>query len=119
MPCAGYAAFVDRASRIDLRLKPKPIIDIILAVANSADESAYVPPLEDAGFAQRIREPDRFEHRISKSPVIAGKVPVFSRGSEEITRILAFRDWLRTNDAERTLHENAKSTPIIVSHMSS
>lgn len=89
-------------------LAAKPIIDIILAVANSADESAYVPPLEEAGFVLRIREPDWFEHRLFKSPVIAGNVHVFSQSCAEITRMLAFRDWLRTSDADRTLYENTK-----------
>src|SRR5918997_308087 len=31
-------------------LAAKPIIDILLAVANSADESSYVPNLEAAGY---------------------------------------------------------------------
>jgi GrpB-like predicted nucleotidyltransferase (UPF0157 family) len=39
-------------------LVAKPIIDILLAVANSADEPSYVPALEEAGYVLRIREPD-------------------------------------------------------------
>lgn len=45
-------------------LVAKPVIDITLEVANSADESAYLPPLEAAGYALRIREPKWFEHRL-------------------------------------------------------
>src|SRR5215469_11790561 len=39
-------------------LAAKPRIDVLLVVANSADEPAYVPPLEAAGYVLRIREPD-------------------------------------------------------------
>lgn len=38
----------------------KPIIDILLVVKDSADESAYVPDLEEAGYTLRIREPIGF-----------------------------------------------------------
>jgi GrpB-like predicted nucleotidyltransferase (UPF0157 family) len=43
-------------------LAAKPIIDMVLVVANSADEPAYVPDLENAGYVLRIREPDWYEH---------------------------------------------------------
>ena len=39
-------------------LSAKPIIDMVLAVSNSADEPPYVPRLEARGFGLRIREPD-------------------------------------------------------------
>ena len=42
----------------------KPIIDILLVVPNSADESTYVPQLEAAGYVLRIREPEWEEHRL-------------------------------------------------------
>ena len=45
-------------------LAAKPIIDMLLAVADSADEAAYVPALEAAGYVLRIREPDWYEHRM-------------------------------------------------------
>src|SRR5262249_54535369 len=38
-------------------LAAKPIIDILLVVADSADEPSYAPALESAGFVLRIREP--------------------------------------------------------------
>ena len=46
----------------------KPIIDILLVVKDSADESSYVPVLEAAGYVLQIREPDWFEHRLFKGP---------------------------------------------------
>jgi GrpB-like predicted nucleotidyltransferase (UPF0157 family) len=47
-------------------LAAKPIIDITLTVADSADEPAYGPALEAAGYVLRIREPDWLEHRLFK-----------------------------------------------------
>jgi len=39
-------------------LVAKPIIDILLVVADSSDEPSYVPALEAAGYKLTIREPD-------------------------------------------------------------
>jgi|SRR5215475_10332387 len=89
-------------------LSAKPIIDMVLAVSNSADEPSYVPPLEEQGFVLRIREPDWFEHRLLKAPVIDGNLHVFSVGCEEIDRMLVFRDWLRMHDDDRRLYEETK-----------
>ena len=69
-------------------LSAKPIIDMVLAVSNSADEPSYVPLLEARGFVLTIREPDWFEHRLLKAPDIAGNLHVFSVGCEEIGRML-------------------------------
>jgi GrpB-like predicted nucleotidyltransferase (UPF0157 family) len=44
-------------------LAAKPIIDILVAVADSAYESYYLPRLEAAGYELRVREPDFYEHR--------------------------------------------------------
>lgn len=90
------------------QLSAKPIIDILLVVADSSDESAYVPDMEGAGFVLRIREPDWHEHRLLKGPGAHINVHVFSKGCPEIDRMLAFRDWLRTHPQERELYESAK-----------
>jgi GrpB-like predicted nucleotidyltransferase (UPF0157 family) len=89
-------------------LAAKPIIDIVLAVPDSADEGAYVPAMEAAGYVLRIREPDWFEHRLFKGPDTNVNIHVFTAGSPEIDRMLAFRDHLRTNDEDRALYERAK-----------
>ena len=89
-------------------LSAKPIIDIILAVADSADEPSYVPPLEGGSFVLRIREPGWFEHRLFKTPHADGNLHVFSVRSEEISRMLAFRDWLRLHVEERRRYEKTK-----------
>jgi GrpB-like predicted nucleotidyltransferase (UPF0157 family) len=89
-------------------LSAKPIIDIVLAVADSADESTYVAPLEARGYVLRIREPDWFEHRLLKAPGGAGNLHVFSFGCSEIDAMVAFRDWLRTHADDRRLYEDTK-----------
>jgi GrpB-like predicted nucleotidyltransferase (UPF0157 family) len=89
-------------------LSAKPIIDMVLAVTDSADEASYVRPLEEKGYTLRIREPDWYEHRLLKSPEIAGNLHVFSAGCPEIERMVLFRDWLRTHDEDRLLYEATK-----------
>lgn len=89
-------------------LAAKPRIDIVLAVADSSDEPAYVTPLEDAGYVLRIREPDWFQHRVLKGPDTDVNLHVFTQGCSEIDRMLLFRDWLRRNEADRQLYERTK-----------
>src|SRR5688500_1657999 len=87
-------------------LAAKPVIDVVMAVPNSADELSYVPRLEALGFVLRIREPDWFEHRLFETPGFAGNLHVFSSGCEEIDRMLTFRNWLREHDDDRQLYED-------------
>jgi GrpB-like predicted nucleotidyltransferase (UPF0157 family) len=89
-------------------LAAKPIIDIVLVVPDTTDEAAYVPALEAAGYALRLREPDWFEHRMFKGPDTNINLHVFSSGSSEVARMLRFRDWLRSHDADRLLYERTK-----------
>ena len=89
-------------------LAAKPIIDMVLAVPDSGDEPAYVPPLAASGFSLRIREPDWFQHRLFKAPDIDCNLHVFSAGCDEIDRMIIFRDWLRMRQDERKIYEDAK-----------
>jgi len=89
-------------------LSAKPIIDIVLAVEDSSDESAYVTPLEAEGFVLRVREPDWFEHRVLKVPDIVANIHVFSSGCSEIETMLLFRDRLRNHPEDRILYETTK-----------
>jgi GrpB-like predicted nucleotidyltransferase (UPF0157 family) len=89
-------------------LAAKPIVDIVLGVSDSADEAAYVPPMEAGGYVLRIREPDWHEHRVFKGPDTDVNLHVLTAGSPEINRMLAFRDWLRSHDGERLLYERTK-----------
>jgi GrpB-like predicted nucleotidyltransferase (UPF0157 family) len=85
-------------------LPAKPIIDIVLGVPDSADEPAYVPDLEAAGYSFHLREPEWHEHRLLHGPEIAVNLHVFTAGSTEIDRMLGFRDRLRTDAADRELY---------------
>ena len=89
-------------------LSAKPIIDMVLAVTDSSDESAYVQELTNIGFTLRIREPDWYEHRLLKSTDIVSNLHVFSAGCEEIMQMLLFRDWLRNTPSDRLLYERTK-----------
>jgi GrpB-like predicted nucleotidyltransferase (UPF0157 family) len=89
-------------------LAAKPKIDVLLVVADSADEPAYVPTLEAAGYVLRVREPDWYEHRMFKGPDTDINLHVLSLGCLEINRMLLFRDWLRSNASDRHLYERTK-----------
>ena len=89
-------------------LAAKPIIDIVLTVADSSDEAAFVPALEAAGYVLRIREPEWFEHRLFKGPDTNVNVHVFSSGCAEVERMLGFRDHLRADPGDRELYERTK-----------
>jgi len=89
-------------------LAAKPRIDMLLTVADTADEAAYVPALAAAGYVLHIREPDWYEHRLFKGPDTDINLHVFSVGCEEIDRMLLFRDWLRSNPDDRQLYERTK-----------
>ena len=89
-------------------LPAKPIIDIALEVPDSTDEPAYVNDLEAAGYVLRIRETDWFEHRLFKGPDTNINLHTFSAGCDEVDRMLLFRDWLRSNLADRELYARTK-----------
>lgn len=88
-------------------LAAKPVIDIVLVVADSSDETAYVPQLELAGYRLKFREPEWFEHRfLAGEPSV--QIHVFSVGAPEIDKMLTFRDRLRACPDERELYESTK-----------
>jgi GrpB-like predicted nucleotidyltransferase (UPF0157 family) len=89
-------------------LAAKPVIDIVLAVADSSNEDDYVPALEPEDYELRIREPEWYEHRLLRKQEPNTNLHVFSAGCVEIDRMLAFRDHLRTNEADRELYERTK-----------
>ena len=78
----------------------KPIIDILLAVADSSDEDAYVPDLTAQGYRLHLREPDWEQHRVMKGVNPDVNLHVFTVGSGEVVRMLAFRDRCRSHPEE-------------------
>lgn len=89
-------------------LAAKPIIDILVAVKDSADESCYRSQLEAAGYVLRVREPDWNQHRMFRTLEKNVHVHVYSAGCAEIERNLSFRDRLRTNVEDRQRYEKMK-----------
>ena len=91
-------------------LVAKPVIDIILAVRDSADEAGYVPSLTGVGYRLVIREPKWFEHRMFKGPDTDINLHTFSVGAAEIDRMLRFRNRLRVDAEDRDLYARTKRT---------
>ena len=89
-------------------LAAKPVIDVLLVVPDSADEPAYVPDLEAAGYVLVIREPGWFQHRAFKGPDTDVNLHVYSPGCQEIERYLIFRDRLRASPEDRARYQRAK-----------
>lgn len=89
-------------------LAAKPIIDLVLAVADSAAEDEYVPPLQAAGYVLRVREPGWHEHRLFKGPDRDINLHVFTDGDSEIRRMLMFRDILRSDSGALATYRETK-----------
>jgi GrpB-like predicted nucleotidyltransferase (UPF0157 family) len=89
-------------------LPAKPIVDILLLVADPTDEAAYVPDLESVGFLLHLREPGWHEHRLLRGTDPAVNLHVFAAGSPEAERMLLFRDRLRTHPDELERYARAK-----------
>ena len=89
-------------------LAAKSIIDILLVVEDSSEEDAYRPALVAAGYVLRVREPEWHQHRMFRTQQFDVHVHVFSRGCEEVARLLTFRDWLRRSADDRNLYESVK-----------
>ena len=86
----------------------KPILDILLGVQNSADESSYIPALESIGYTLKRREPDWYEHRMLKGFNPEVNLHVFSLDCEELQKMIQFRDWLIHNKDDRERYANVK-----------
>ncbi len=89
-------------------LAAKPVIDVVLVVADSADEDAYVPDLVAAGYVLRLRERGWYEHRLLNGLDPAVNLHVFTLGAEEVERMLAFRDLLRRDPSALLQYERTK-----------
>lgn len=76
----------------------KPVVDVDLTVPDSADEAAWLPDLETAGFTLQVREPHWEQHRCLRGDDPAARIHVWSPGAQEPMRHAAFRDRLQTDD---------------------
>ena len=86
-------------------LAAKPIIDVLVVIADIGDEASYGPALERAGYELRVREP---EHRMFRTAARDVHVHVYGPDDPEIGRMLSFRDRLRASPADRDEYERLK-----------
>jgi GrpB-like predicted nucleotidyltransferase (UPF0157 family) len=89
-------------------LAAKPVIDIVLEVPDAAEEAAYLPAMQAAGYVLRLREPGWFQHRLLEGPDTDINLHVFSAGCPETGRMLSFRDRLRSHADDRQLYEGVR-----------
>jgi GrpB-like predicted nucleotidyltransferase (UPF0157 family) len=89
-------------------LPAKPVIDADLVVADPADEPAYVPALEEAGFVHTVREPWWHGHRLLTHHDPVAHLHVFGPDCPEVIRHRMFRDWLVEHPEERARYAATK-----------
>ena len=89
-------------------LPAKPVIDVDLTVADPAEEAAWLPALEDAGFRLVVREPWWHEHRCLTFEDPRCNLHVFGPDSPEPVRHRIFRDWLIDHPEDRDRYRDAK-----------
>jgi len=85
-------------------LDAKPILDILVAVADPADPE-LCSALEGAGYVLRV---DEERHRMFRTPERGVHVHLWVTGSEDVTRHLEFRDRLRASEADRRAYSDLK-----------
>jgi GrpB-like predicted nucleotidyltransferase (UPF0157 family) len=86
-------------------LAAKPIVDVLVTVADVDDEDAYLPALEQAGYGLRVRERG---HRMFRTPRRDVHVHVWAATDPEVRRYLLFRDRLRADADDRARYEALK-----------
>ncbi len=86
-------------------LAAKPIIDVLVVVADIDDEHSYAPSLVAAGYVLRVRETG---HLMFRTPERDVHVHLYGTGDPEIDEVLVFRDWLRANAEDRRRYELLK-----------
>ena len=85
-------------------LDAKPIVDILVAVADPRDPS-HEAALVRAGYVLRVDEPG---HRMFRTPERDVHVHLWVAGTNEITRHVEFRDRLRASSADRDAYAALK-----------
>jgi len=85
-------------------LAAKPVVDVLVAVADPED-AALAGPLDAAGYELRVREG---RHRMFRTPARDVHVHLWAQGDPEIARTLRFRDRLRSDAADRAAYERLK-----------
>jgi len=89
-------------------LPAKPIVDILVMVADPDDEGSYVPPIETLGLQLRSRDELHRYFRPTSGLPRDIQIHVCASGSQWERRHLLFRDYLRSNQAARNAYLDAK-----------
>lgn len=89
-------------------LAAKAIVDVDLTIADTEDESRYVPALERLGYVLVLREPWWHGHRMLVDAEEDVHLHVWPQGTPEVTRHRLLRDWLRTHPDDRELYASTK-----------
>lgn len=89
-------------------LLAKPVIDILLVLADTIGEPEYVPALESVGYRFHLREPDWHQHRLLKKDTPAVNLHVFPEDSDEPGRMIRLRDRLLTDRSCKSRYEEVK-----------
>jgi GrpB-like predicted nucleotidyltransferase (UPF0157 family) len=85
-------------------LDAKPIVDILVAVADPADPEVAAA-LVAAGYVLRV---DEAGHRMFRTPERDVHVHLWVSGTDEVARHLEFRDRLRVSEADRRAYAALK-----------
>jgi GrpB-like predicted nucleotidyltransferase (UPF0157 family) len=86
-------------------LAAKPIVDVLVTVADPEDEAAFAPALEACGYRLRVREPG---HRMFRTLARDVHIHVWADSDPEVERYLRFRDRLRVSTEDREAYETLK-----------
>jgi GrpB-like predicted nucleotidyltransferase (UPF0157 family) len=86
-------------------LAAKPIIDVLVTVADPEDEPVIAPAMASVGYHLRARETG---HRMLRTPGRDAHVHVWADSDPEVPRYLTFRDRLRASASERRAYEQLK-----------
>lgn len=86
-------------------LPAKPIIDILVLVADITAEEDYLEPLVAAGYQLRVREPG---HRMVRTPARDVHVHILEPTDPAADDYLVLRDRLRIDEGDRQLYADTK-----------
>jgi GrpB-like predicted nucleotidyltransferase (UPF0157 family) len=86
-------------------LAAKPVVDILVTVANLEDESAFLVPLQQAGYELRVREPG---HRMLRTRERDVHIHIWTDSNPEVGRHMRFRERLRSSPEARDAYARLK-----------
>lgn len=90
-------------------LPAKPVVDILIGVADPEDESTYAPAIESTGVLLRSRETEHRFFRPATGQPRTVHIHVCRAYGRWATKHALFRDYLRSSPATRDRYANLKS----------